>query len=330
MMTDDVGRADLFRDQKALDARTATRMTIGGTIDNLFIIGLRASPIWLLLAATDITREAQRFTRELAEELKRAGVMREGCRLDSVDEVLEGLSRLSDRMADTLDQPPLSLGEMKATVSALKEEVGGVTETAIMETADLDGLARDLLDLRHQADRSLLELSAAIAAGTWRTASNIVLGTAVGTTATVRILGARLWKDVVLDYRDAARSIWRRGFYGSIRSFLRPQTRSYRRLFAWPFLTLTEIGLSLGRWRKAPWRLGGPAGRHAAASALPRRAPAEAAPEASGPRGAESPAASAPWRKAPSRAGADLVHKSYCHKILMPRPRQPGPLWKAG
>ena len=43
--------------------------------------------------------------RELAEELKRAGVMREGCRLDSVDEVLEGLSRLSDRMADTFDQP---------------------------------------------------------------------------------------------------------------------------------------------------------------------------------------------------------------------------------
>jgi hypothetical protein len=255
MMTDDVGRAELFPDQQALDTRTATRMSIGGTLDNLLILGLHASPVWVLLAASDLTKEAKWFTRELATELKEAGVMKEGSRLDSVDDVLEGLSTLSARCADTLDKPPISLEEMKGTVGAIRKDLGEVTETTVRRTADIEGLARDLRSLAERDRRSLLEVSSAVAAGAMRTTGNLVKGTLVGAGSTVKIVGRRLWTDVLLDYGEAARTIRRRGFYGSLQTFLSPHARGTGRLFAYDFLTFTETGLSLLSWRKAPWRL---------------------------------------------------------------------------
>jgi hypothetical protein len=254
MLTDDVGRAGLFPDEKALDARTATRMSVGGALDNLLIVGLHASPIWILLAATDVAKEATWFTRELAEELKAAGVMKEGARLDSVDDVLEGLSNLSSRLADTMDQPPLSLAEMKQTVGEIRKDLVDVTGTAVDRTADIDGLARDMRELTEGGRRSLLEVTSAVAVGAMRTAGNVATGTVVGAASTVKILGKRVWSDVLVDYGDAVASIYRRGFFGSLHDFLRPHARGARSLFAYPFLTFTEIGLSFGRWRKADWR----------------------------------------------------------------------------
>jgi hypothetical protein len=254
MMTDDVGRAGLFPGEDALDSRTATRMGIGGTIDNLLILGLHASPIWVLLAATDLTKEAKWFTGELAAELKEAGVMKEGSRLDSVDAVLQGLSTLSARCADTLDKPPISLEEMKSTVGAIRQDLGDVTETAVTRTADIEGLARDIRSLAKNDEKSLLEVTSAVAVGTMRTTGNLVKGTIIGAGSTVKIVGKRLWSDVLLDYGDAVKTIHRRGFYGSLSTFLNPHARGTGRLFAYDFLTFTEMGLSLLRWRKADWR----------------------------------------------------------------------------
>ena len=41
----------------------------------------------------------------------------------------------------------------------------------------------------------------------------------------------------------------------SVRGFLKPQFRSARRLFAYRFVSITELLLSFWRWNKAPWRL---------------------------------------------------------------------------
>ena len=41
------------------------------------MVGLHASPLWILLAASDVSRGAQAYLRELGKELKGAGVMEE-------------------------------------------------------------------------------------------------------------------------------------------------------------------------------------------------------------------------------------------------------------
>ncbi|MDJ0520807.1 MAG: hypothetical protein QNJ90_01895 [Planctomycetota bacterium] len=257
MLTDDVGMAGLFPGAQALDADSAKRMAVGGAVDNLMMVGLHASPLWILLAASDVSKGAQTYMRELAGELKKAGVMEEGSRLDSLDEVLSGLGRLSDKLSDTVDMPPLSVADMKQTIEGIGAEMkaGGA---AALAAADVDGLADELTGLARDANHSLLETTGAVALGTMRSAGNILKGGVVGAGATVRFVGRIVWNDVLGDYGRTIQRIYRRGFYGSVRSFLRPQVRSYRNLFAYRFVSVTELLLSFWRWKRAPWRLGQP------------------------------------------------------------------------
>jgi hypothetical protein len=257
VLTDDVGGAGLFPADQALDTQTAKRLAVGGAVDNVLMVGLHASPLWILLAATDVSQGARAYMRQLAGELKKAGVMDEGSRLDSLEDVLGGLGRLSDRLSDTVDMPPLSVADMKKTIREIGSEMKSVGETAVVKTADIDGFARELTTLADSAEHSLLATTGAVALGTMHTAGNVLKGGLVGAGATVRFVGRVVWQDVMGDYGRTIRRIYRRGFYGSIRGFLRPQVRSYRRLFAYRFVSVTEKVLSLWRWSRAPWRLGG-------------------------------------------------------------------------
>jgi hypothetical protein len=255
ILTDDVGGAGLFPNVKATDAKTATRMAVGGAVDNLMMVGLHASPMWILLAAADVSKGAQAYMRELAGELKDAGVMEEGSRLDSLDDVLQGLNKLSDKLGDTVDMPPLSVADMKETITGIGSELKSVGKTTVLETADIDGLAKDITDLAKNANHSLIETTGAVALGTMRTAGNILKGSVVGAGTTLRFVGRVVWKDVLGDYGRTIQRIYRRGFYGAIRGFLRPQLRSWKTVYAYRYVTFIEIGLSFGVWRKAPWRL---------------------------------------------------------------------------
>ena len=254
MMTDVVGKAEIYKDaEEELDAHTTLRIGIGGAIDNMIILGLHASPIWILLAASDICESAKGFTRELGDELKQAGFMQEGSRLDSVDDVLEGLEKLSKRLAGTFDKPPLSLEDMKETVTGLKSELEEVKDTVIEETAQIDELAANIQELAERSRHGILEVASAVAIDTLEKSGKLVGGTVFGAWSAMRILGEKLWSDVAMDYLSSLKRINRLGLYGTLRRSLKPHSRSIRRLFAYDFLSWTEILLSLGRWKRAAW-----------------------------------------------------------------------------
>jgi len=249
MLTDDVGLAGVFPGQASVDGKTATRMAVGGVVDNLMMVGLHASPMWILLAATDVSNGARAYMQQLAEELKSAGVMEEGSRLDNLDDVLGGLNRLSNRLTDTVDMPPLSIEDMKNTIKGIGSDMLSGT-SAVLDVADVDGLAEDISKLAQDANHSLLETTGAVALGTMRGAGNVLVGGLVGVGATVKFVGNVVWNDVLGDYGNTIKKIYRRGFYGSVRKFLRPQARSYENLFNYRFLSVTEMIVSFGVWRK--------------------------------------------------------------------------------
>ena len=253
ILSDDVGQVGLFA-EPALDRRMATRLGLGGTLDNLNIVLFHVSPLWLFLAASDVCAGAREIVRELGRELQEAGVIEAGSSIDSVDVVLSGLSRLSGRVADTLDRPPLSVTEMRETVQAMKAHLQDVSRTATDEAGRIDDLAREIQRLALVEHQGILEITAAVAAGALHTTRKLVTGTAWTTVAGLGVLGRRFYTDVVLDYAAAVTRIHRLGLSRAVASFLRPHTRAWRRVWGFPYLTWTEIGLSLGRWRRAPWR----------------------------------------------------------------------------
>lgn len=252
-VADDLGQTGLFPAAAALDVRTARRLAVGGVADNLIMVGLHASPLWLLLAASDVSRGARAFLAELGAELRAAGVMPAGAPLDSLDAVLGGLSRLSDRLADTVDMPPLSVAEMKAAVGGLRTEVEGL-KGAAQGLARVDEVAEQLRATAREARQSLLATTGNLALGTLRGAGHLLKGGAVGARTAARVVHRVVWHDVLGDYAATLARIRRRGFFGSLAGVLRPPGRGLGRAFAWRRLTLTERWLSFGRWGAAPWR----------------------------------------------------------------------------
>jgi hypothetical protein len=251
ILTDTVGQAHMFRGEQQLEGAAAVRLGVGGVLDNAMILGLQVSPVWILLAATDVCEGARSYVNHLARELHTAGVMPEGS-LYGVDDVLKGLAQLADRASDSLDMPPINLHEMRASVAHLRADLKEVTGSSV-RLADVNALGHRLLELKKNGHGSLLALSTAAAMGSVQTAGKILVGTAAGACATAAFLGAQL-KETLAGYSTSLNSLQEMGLRKALHSFLLPIRRSEHRLFDRRFLTITEILLSFGKLRSATWR----------------------------------------------------------------------------
>ena len=146
----------------------AARKGAGNVVELGSILAFGFSPLWLLAAASDVTRGSRVYLRELVEELKAAGVVAEGADVGSVDELLGVLEDTSGRSARLIDLPPLELEELRTSLQELR---AGATDLPSAEE-----LARVYEGLRLEAareDRSLLEVSSGIGLAFLLSARNV-------------------------------------------------------------------------------------------------------------------------------------------------------------
>src|SRR5262249_39451072 len=59
ILSDDIGGAGRFPKGEAMTASTAARLGVGSMFDNLCLLTLHASPLWILFAAQDVAKGAQ-------------------------------------------------------------------------------------------------------------------------------------------------------------------------------------------------------------------------------------------------------------------------------
>jgi hypothetical protein len=130
------------------------RKTAGNVVEFGSIAAFGFSPLWLLAAASDISRGSRVYLDALVEELKRAGVIAEATELGTVDDLLAALEGAAGTTARMVDLPPLELRELRASVAELRSSAGDLPSP--QELAALyDGLQRTAARER----RPLLEVS---------------------------------------------------------------------------------------------------------------------------------------------------------------------------
>jgi hypothetical protein len=145
------------KDPAAGALELAKRKGAGNVVELGSIAAFGFSPLWLLAAASDLTRGSRVYLNALTRELKDAGVIAEDVDAGSVDELLGVLERTSGGTARLIDIPPLELRELRASLTELRSHADSLPSP--------DELAALYAALRRTAaaeDRSLLEVSSGV------------------------------------------------------------------------------------------------------------------------------------------------------------------------
>jgi hypothetical protein len=131
------------------------RKTAGNIVELGSIAAFGFSPLWLLAAASDISRGSRVYLEALVSELKRAGVLAEDAELGSVDDLLGALEGASGTTARLVDLPPLELAELRASFGELRSSA-----SELPTPQELAGLYEGLQRTAARERQSLLEVSA--------------------------------------------------------------------------------------------------------------------------------------------------------------------------
>jgi hypothetical protein len=135
----------------------AKRKGAGNVVELGSIAAFGFSPLWLIAAASDVTRGSRVYLTALEEELKAAGVIAEDVDAGSVDELLGVIERASGDTARLIDIPPLEVKELRASLAELRSHADSLPSA--------DELAALFAALRRTAaaeNRSLLEVSSGV------------------------------------------------------------------------------------------------------------------------------------------------------------------------
>jgi hypothetical protein len=254
LLSDDIGGAGRFPQRHAMDLETATRLGVGGLLDNLCLLSLHASPLWILFAAQDLAKGASTLVFEIMEDLKKRGLVQEGSRLDNVDLLLEAVAKLSERTGDVIDMPPLKPAEIKAALADLRSDLASASKAAVVDVAQLERFAEDVRALAEKSSQPALDVLTGIAMQAAAKGGRLVLGTGQAVATSIRLLGKQAWS-VADDYRNLLHQLATKGFWTSIAASLKDQLMLTGNQFVPERLTWTETALTLGLLRKAPWRL---------------------------------------------------------------------------
>ena len=139
-------------------AREIAKRKGAGTIVELgSIAAFGFSPLWLLAAASDLTRGSRVYLNALTQELKAAGLLAEEVDAGSVDELLGVLEGTSGGAARMIDIPPLELRALRTSLAELRAHADSLPSS--------DELAVLYSALRRTAaaeNKTLLEVSSGV------------------------------------------------------------------------------------------------------------------------------------------------------------------------
>jgi hypothetical protein len=144
------------------------RKAAGNVVEYGSIAAFGFSPLWLLAAASDVSRGSRVYLDSLVAELKNAGVLREEAQLGTVDDVLAALEGASGTTARMVDLPPLELAELRASLDELR-----ASAAELPSPQELAAVYRGLQQAAARERRSLLEVSSGMGLAFLLSARNV-------------------------------------------------------------------------------------------------------------------------------------------------------------
>lgn len=246
-LIEQVGNLDgIYAEQGKLAEDFAIRRAAGNGIEMVGLLAFRASPVWVMAALADLSGAGRHMIREISASLAKEGLLDPAQKFETMDELLAGLERTSEKLADTINTPPLDVAGLREDWRTIRREAASMPAPAVQS---VERLWREMNDEAVAQKRSLLELSAVMTLGALRGAPQTVARLGRSSVVAAMRTTELLDETLLQHYRETLDEIHRKGFLAYWSEEFRPYLAAAARQFAPGKQSLTERLLE-GRGRE--------------------------------------------------------------------------------
>jgi hypothetical protein len=238
-MIEEVGQVEgVYPTEGHLSERFILQRTASHGIELLGILAFHASPVWVLAALADATGGGRKLIAEISDELQKEGLLEE--RFETVEGMLSGLEKTSDRLAVALNLPPVDIPSLRREWDKLKEDVKSIPPKNVPAMDRIEAVWERIRRSAREQEKSVFTVSSllAVSAVSHVPANVLWLSKAAGSAArrTGKVLG-----EAILDhYVETLSEIAKTGFLTYWQREFRPYLRAAAAQFAPEKQSLTE------------------------------------------------------------------------------------------
>jgi hypothetical protein len=249
-LAENVGRVEKAKDEAAEEIDNfLARKAVGNFLEMAALATLHLSPLTVLAVFSDVAYGSQTYLTELAEELKKQGIIDEQSKVHHASDLLSAVAAATQSTSQALNLPPLSVEGLKQTIEETRAAVKSIRPDQMLSEADIRGLWQQMRDLAKRENVDLLRLSGAVTIESLGTLGTI----SRGALSSVRVSGALVKRHIVDHYVQALGKIRDEGLYRSLADRSEPYLRAVWENFASQKTTITEDLLS-GKLVGNSWR----------------------------------------------------------------------------
>jgi len=254
-MIQEVGEVEgVYPNEGKLSENFILQRTASHGIELLGILAFHASPVWVLAALADATGGSRRLIAEISDELMKEGLLEE--HFETVEGMLDGLEKTSDRLAVTLNLPPVDIVSLRREWEQLKQDVQSIPPKNVPSMGKIEGVWERLRRSADEQGRSVFTVSSLMAVSAVAHVPGNVLWLSKAARSAARRTGKVLGEAVLDHYVETLGEIGTTGFVAYWQREFRPYLRAAAAQFAPGKASLTER--LLGRRRET--RNDGPPG----------------------------------------------------------------------
>lgn len=233
------------------------RKAVGNFVELAGLATMHLSPMLILAVVSDVAYGSTQYLTELAEELKKAGVIDENSTIQHAGDLLKAVSAASGTAASAFDTPPLSVEGLREAIEHTTGAVKQIDPTKVLPQAEIERLWGEMRSIADKEHVGMVQVSGAMSLFVLDKAGVV----ARGALSTVKVASLLVDRVVFDHYRQAAAEIQSRGMYAMLAETSGPYIEAVWQNFSTERGTITEDLLSgklIGQaWRGVRGWLGG-------------------------------------------------------------------------
>jgi hypothetical protein len=216
------------------------RRAAGNGIELMGVIAFRASPVWVLSALADVAGFGRQLIPEIAESLKREGLLAQDGSFATMEQLLSGLERSSGQLAESVNAPPLDVAGLRDEWRKFVTEARLLPAPQLPSAGAVTRVWHDLRAVAEREQRSVFQVSSLLAVSAVGELPERARVLSKAAAVVLRHGGAAVSNALLEHYRESLREMREVGFLNYGVRQLTPYTHAAIGAFAPARATLTD------------------------------------------------------------------------------------------